>query len=64
MRMRQKTDRLELGKLAAHGRGRHLEPRPLDERARPDRLAGRDVLLDHTSKNLAFAGGKHHPFRW
>ncbi len=64
MRMGQETDRFELGELAAYGRGRHLEPRLLDERARPDGLSGRDVLLDHTSENLAFAGGKHHSFRW
>ena len=56
--MREQPERLELGELAAHGRRRHVHARPLDERFRPDGLAGRDVLFDHPPQDLAPAGGE------
>ena len=56
--MRQQPERLELGQLAPHGRRRHVHARSLDERFRPDGLAGRDVLFDHPPQDLAPAGGE------
>ena len=60
--MREQAERLELGELAPHRRRRHVHARSLDERLRPDGLAGRDVLLDHPPQDLAPAGGElFHP---
>ena len=56
--MRQQADPLELGELAAHGRGGDAEAGALDERPRADRLAGRDVLLDHAPQDVPAAARK------
>ena len=58
VRMRQKAERLQLRELRAHGRRRDTHARALDEHLRPDGLAGRDVLLDHPSQDLAPARGE------
>ena len=60
VRMRQQTEVLELGELAAHRRRREVETGALDERARADRLAGRDVLLDDEPQDLALPGCELH----
>ena len=55
VRMREEALPLELGELAAHGRRRDVQARPLDERLRCDRLAGRDVLLHDEAEDLALS---------
>jgi uncharacterized protein (DUF3084 family) len=40
VRVRQQSEPLELGQLAADGGGRHPQARPFDEMLRADRLAG------------------------
>ena len=60
VRVRQQPERLELGELAAHGRGRDAEAGALDEHARSDRLARRDVLLDDPPQDLALPRGELH----
>ena len=61
VRMRQQPERLELGELAAHRRRRDAKPGALDEHARADRLAGRDVLLDDAPQDLALTWRELHP---
>ena len=56
--MGEQAERLELGELVAHRRRGDVDACPLDERFRPDGLAGRDVLLDHAPQDLALAGGE------
>ena len=56
--MREQPEPLELGELVPHRRRRDAEPGPLDERLRPDRLPGRDVLLDDVAEDLALALGE------
>ena len=58
VRMREQTAPLELGQLAAHRRRRHRHAGALDERLRPDRLPGRDVLLDDAAEDLDLPLGK------
>ena len=41
--------------LVGEGPHRDVEPCPLDQRLRPDRLAGRDVLLHYPPENLPLA---------
>ena len=53
--MREEPPALELRKLVAHRRGRNAQAPALDEVPRADRLAGRDVLLDHEREQLALA---------
>ncbi len=53
VRVRQQPERLELGELAPYRRRRDVELRPFDERARADRLPGRDVLLDDAAQDRA-----------
>src|SRR4029079_9164079 len=60
VRVAEQTERLELGELATYGGRGHVEARPLDERLRPDRLPGRDVLLDDASQDLALARRQLH----
>ena len=55
VRMREQALPLELGQLAAHRRRRDVQPRPLDERLRRDRLAGRHVLLHDEAEDLALS---------
>ena len=50
--MGEQSERLELGELAADGRRRNAEPGAVDDGLRADRLAGRDVLLDHPPKDV------------
>jgi len=58
MRMREEPERLELCELAADGGRGDVHSRSLDERFRPDGLAGGDVLLDHPPQDLAPAEGE------
>ena len=55
VRMREQALPLELGQLAAHRRRRDVQPRPLDECLRRDRLAGRHVLLHDEAEDLALS---------
>ena len=55
MRMGEQALPLELGELVAHGRRRDIQLGALHEVPRSDRLAGRDVLLDHERKQLALS---------
>jgi hypothetical protein len=50
--MGEQAEALELGELVADGRRRDAQPGPLDEILRPNRLAGRDVLLDDADQDL------------
>ncbi len=52
VRVHEQADRLELRQLGAHRGRRRVDLRALDERLRPDRLAGRDVLLDDAPQDL------------
>ena len=58
--MRQQPERLELRELGPHGGGRGYQADLVDECLRPDRLPGRDVLLDETAENLLLAEGELH----
>ena len=51
VRMREQPLLLEHGQLVAHRRRGDREPGPLDERLRPDRRPGRDVLLDDAGED-------------
>ena len=53
VRMRQQAACLELGQLGADRGRRDVEARPVHERPRPDRLAGRDERLDDAAQDLA-----------
>ncbi len=61
VRMGQQAERLELCELTAHGGSGEAETGALDEHARTDRLAGRNVLLDHPPQDLAFPRCQLHP---
>ena len=52
VRMCQEAESLELSELAAHRRRGDVHARSLDERFRPDGLAGHDVLFDHAPQDL------------
>ncbi len=58
MRMRQQAETLELRQLATDSRRRDVHACSLDERFRPDGLAGGNVLFDHPPQDLAPAGGE------
>ena len=51
VRMVEEAERLELGELVAHGRRRCIDRSQLDERLRPDRMAARDVGVDHVRQD-------------
>src|SRR4029079_3118534 len=60
VRMGQQAQRLEPRELTAQGGRGEAERRALDERARADRLAGRDVLLDDETQDLAICSRELH----
>ena len=60
VRMRQQPEALELGQLAADGRGREIEAAPVDERLRAHGLTARHVLLDDEPQDLALSRCELH----
>ena len=50
--MGQQAEPLELRELVPHRRGGDVETGTLDERLRPDGLAGRHVLLDDAPQDV------------
>ena len=56
VRMAEQAQRLQLGELVAHGRGRRVDGAGLDQRLGADRMAGRDVLAHHVRQDHAPGG--------